>query len=201
MYLSTVRSDGRGRGRWWLRRRLQRLGRLGRWFGRRLRGGGLGGGFGGFGGFGFEDSGGLLQPRLRDIQDRPGTPRPFTRRSMSSISRPFSTGWTDALASWRGAVATIMRVAIARAYRLGVPVVLLVLRALAVLERVGLGRKAKHRGREARVGSECLATEYPGACGKGAEAMRRWWHGKHRAGRRRAGRRGAGTRRGEAGVA
>ena len=94
-----------------------------------------------------------------------------------------------------------MRVAIARAYRLGVPVVLLVLRALAVLERVGLGRKAKHRGREARVGSESLTTEYPGACGKGAEAMRRWWHGKHRAGRRRAGRRGAGTRRGEAGVA
>ena len=132
---------------------------------------------------------------------RLGTPRPFTRRSMSSISRPFSTGWTDALASWRGAVATIMRVAIARAYRLGVPVVLLVLRALAVLERVGLGRKAKHRGREARVGSESLTTEYPGACGKGAEAMRRWWHGKHRAGRRRAGRRGAGTRRGEAGVA
>eukprot|EP00964_Phaeocystis_antarctica_P065208 scaffold39301_cov63-Phaeocystis_antarctica.AAC.3 len=35
-------------------------------------GGGLGGGFGGFGfGGGFEDSGGLRQPRLRDIQDRP----------------------------------------------------------------------------------------------------------------------------------
>ena len=74
---------------------------------------------------------------------------------MSSISRPFSTGWTDALASWRGAVATItgtiMRVANVRAYRLDVPVVHLLVRALAVLERVGLGRKAEHRGREAGV--------------------------------------------------
>ena len=44
-----------------------------------------------------------------------------------------------------------MRVAIVRAYRLDVPVVHLLVRALAVLERVGLGRKAEHRGREAGV--------------------------------------------------
>ena len=52
-----------------------------------------------------------------------------------------------------------------RAYRLDVPVVHLLVRALAVLERVGLGRKAEHRGREAEsvsVGGESLATEYPG---------------------------------------
>ena len=40
---------------------------------------------------------------------------------------------------------------IVRAYRLDVPVVHLLVRALAVLERVGLGRKAEHRGREAGV--------------------------------------------------
>ena len=44
-----------------------------------------------------------------------------------------------------------MRVASVRAYRLDVPVVHLLVRALAVLERVGLGRKAEHRGREAGV--------------------------------------------------
>ena len=44
-----------------------------------------------------------------------------------------------------------MRVANVRAYRLDVPVVHLLVRALAVLERVGLGRKAEHRGREAGV--------------------------------------------------
>ena len=73
------------------------------------------------------------------------------------ITRPFSTGWTDrrALASWRGAVATttIVRAAnvraCVRAYRHGiawldVPVVLLV-RALIVLERVGRGRVVVHR--------------------------------------------------------
>ena len=38
-----------------------------------------------------------------------------------------------------------------RAYRLDVPVVHLLVRALAELERVGLGRKAEHRGREAGV--------------------------------------------------
>ena len=60
----------------------------------------------------------------------------------------------QALASWQGAVATrttIMRVAIVHAHRLDVPVVHLLVRALAVLERVGLGRKAEHRGREAGV--------------------------------------------------
>ena len=59
----------------------------------------------------------------------------------------------QALASWQGAVATrttIMRVANVRAYRLDVPVVHLLVRALAVLGRVGLGRKAEHRlGRKA----------------------------------------------------
>ena len=66
-----------------------------------------------------------------------------------------------------------MRVANVRAYRLDVPVVHLLVRALAVLERVGLGRKAEHRGREAGVGSESLTTEFPWACGKGAERVER----------------------------
>ena len=60
----------------------------------------------------------------------------------------------QALASWQGAVATrttIMRVAIVHAHRLDVPVVHLLERALAVLERVGLGREAEHLGREAGV--------------------------------------------------
>eukprot|EP00964_Phaeocystis_antarctica_P119986 scaffold83736_cov62-Phaeocystis_antarctica.AAC.2 len=116
-------------------------------------GGGFGGGFGGSLGFG-------------DIQ---GRPRPRNPEALHQAS--FSTGWTDchalAVATTGCAVATttIVRVAIMRAYRHGIAWLVFLVRALAVLGRVGLGRKAKHRGREAGVLCGCVSEARGGGGG------------------------------------
>ena len=179
-YLSTVRSDGldrRGRGRWW----------------RRLRGGGVGGGLGFGSGFGFGggDGGGFRrrlrrQPRLRRHSGY--RPRP-TRGPSPGVHWALYPGpsaqagltATRLLLPLRSAVATttIVRVAIMRAYRHGIAWLVFLVRALAVLGRVGLGRKAKHRGREAGVlgsnSATCRKRGERGACKRcEAEAARLW---------------------------